>query len=256
MIDDVMRQLSFDETKVDGVAGFSDVESSGIDSYGLSHDESFTVDDLDLKVILTVDLNVPQSETQEDVLVFKDPMFEVPNDHVVNESDTHGDVERGVDVGRTEENIVEQVRVEEVLDGSFEKDVVHGIGEEVDYDVDRMDNAYEAQYHVESSEDAGTDDDDDDDKDDDFLVDEENEIVKPEVEVHLFGISKNVPFDNISVTSLVLDDLLEEDVDVVNLDGLDSDPGNDNETTSYMRRRLHELRREMKGVINANGRWK
>ncbi|GKG66430.1 hypothetical protein Tco_0700018, partial [Tanacetum coccineum] len=39
-----------------------------------------------------------------------------------------------------------------------------------------------------SSEDAGTDDDDDDDDDDvdkDFLVDEENEIIKPDADVHL-----------------------------------------------------------------------
>ncbi|GKB52679.1 putative ribonuclease H-like domain-containing protein, partial [Tanacetum coccineum] len=106
-----------------------------------------------------------------------------------------------------------------------------------------------------SSEDAGTDD-DDDDVDEDFLVDEENEIVEPDVDVHLFGISMDLPFDNIGVTNLVSDDVLEgEDVDVINADGFDSDPGNDEEK-NYRKRRLAELRTEMEGVINASGQWK
>ncbi|GKD76516.1 hypothetical protein Tco_1339137 [Tanacetum coccineum] len=41
VIDDVMRQLSFEETKLDGEAGFADVAGSGVESFGLSHDESF-----------------------------------------------------------------------------------------------------------------------------------------------------------------------------------------------------------------------
>nr|GFC65534.1 EF-hand domain pair, mitogen-activated protein (MAP) kinase [Tanacetum cinerariifolium] len=57
-----------------------------------------------------------------------------------------------------------------------------------------------------------------------------NEIVEPNVDVNLF--------------------------EVVNLDGFDSDTGNDNETSNYRRRRLDELRREMEGVMNASGRWK
>ncbi|GKA53795.1 heat stress transcription factor B-4-like protein [Tanacetum coccineum] len=67
---------------------------------------------------------------------------------------------------------------------------------------------------------------------------EENEIVKLDVDVHLFGISIDVLFDNIGVTNLVPDDILEgEDVDVINADGFDSDPGNENETGNYRRRR-------------------
>ncbi|GJW99207.1 hypothetical protein Tco_0181015 [Tanacetum coccineum] len=50
VIDDVMRQLSFEETKLDGEVGFADVARSGVDSSGLSHDESFGVDDLDLNL--------------------------------------------------------------------------------------------------------------------------------------------------------------------------------------------------------------
>nr|GEU51306.1 hypothetical protein [Tanacetum cinerariifolium] len=208
VIIDVIRQLSFKETKLDGGAGFGDVAGSGIDSYGLSHDKSFGVDDLDLNVILTLDLNVSKTETQEEVYVFEA--------HIVDE----------------------------VVDGSVEEGIIHGSGEE---DVE--------QYHVESSENACAND--DDDEDDDFLVDDENEILEHDVDVHLFGISKDVPFDNIGVTSLVPKDLLKgRDVDVVNLNGFNSDSGNDNKTRTYRRRMLIGLRGEMDGVMNDNGRWK
>nr|GFB10965.1 hypothetical protein [Tanacetum cinerariifolium] len=131
----VMRQLSFEETKLDGEAGFGDVAGS-IDSSVLGHDKSFGVDDLDLNLNLTLDLNVPQSETQE-------------------------------------------------------------------------------EFYVESGEDKGTNDDDDD-----FFMDEENELVEPDVDVHLCGIRKEAPFENICITSLVPEDALEgEDVDVMNADG-------------------------------------
>nr|GEV30690.1 transposase, MuDR, MULE transposase domain protein [Tanacetum cinerariifolium] len=53
----------------------------------------------------------------------------------------------------------------------------------------------------------------------DVKHDEENKIVEPDVDVHLFGISKDVYFDNIGVTNLVSDDVLAgDDVDVVNPD--------------------------------------
>ncbi|GKG63061.1 hypothetical protein Tco_0638708, partial [Tanacetum coccineum] len=42
-----------------------------------------------------------------------------------------------------------------------------------------------------SSEDACTDD-DDDDVDEDCLVDEENEIIEPDVDVYWFGISMDL----------------------------------------------------------------
>ncbi|GKD45422.1 hypothetical protein Tco_1270067 [Tanacetum coccineum] len=47
VIDDVMRRLSFNEIELDEEAGFGDVAGSSMDSFGLSHDESFGVDDLD-----------------------------------------------------------------------------------------------------------------------------------------------------------------------------------------------------------------
>ncbi|GJZ77731.1 heat stress transcription factor B-4-like protein [Tanacetum coccineum] len=142
VIDDVMRQLSFKETELDGEAGFADVMRSGVEIFGLSHDESFGVDDLDLN------LNEPGNA-------------------------------------------------------------------QFFYDDERIDTAYETEYDVQSSEEAGTNDDD---------------------EMNIFCM--DVPFDNIGVTHLVPDDVLEgEDVDVINADGFDSDPGNDDETSNYRRRR-------------------
>ncbi|GKA80133.1 hypothetical protein Tco_0786729 [Tanacetum coccineum] len=58
VIEDVIRQLSFEESELDGEAGFVDVIGSSIDNHGLSHDESFGVDDLDLNFNLTLDLNL------------------------------------------------------------------------------------------------------------------------------------------------------------------------------------------------------
>ncbi|GKF92246.1 hypothetical protein Tco_0278965 [Tanacetum coccineum] len=51
------------------------------------------------------------------------------------------------------------------------------------YDDEGIYTAYETEYDVQYSEDTGTDD--DDDVDEDFLVDEENEIVEPDVDVHV-----------------------------------------------------------------------
>ncbi|GJX63497.1 heat stress transcription factor B-4-like protein [Tanacetum coccineum] len=122
------------------------------------------------------------------------------------------------------------------------------------YDDEGITTAYETEYDVQSSEDACIDD-DDDDADEYFLVDEENEIVEPDVDVHLFGISMELLFENIGVTNLIPDDVLEgEDVDVINVDGFDSEPDNDDEI-NYKRRRLAELSREMKGVINDSSQW-
>ncbi|GJZ47898.1 hypothetical protein Tco_0601730 [Tanacetum coccineum] len=163
VIKDVMRQLSFEETELDGEAGFGDVARSEV----IVEDYMSSREDVD------------QGNGQEDESAPSDRNF-------------------------------------------F-------------YDDEGIDNAYKTQYDVQSSEDAGTnDDDDDDDEDDGFLVNKENEIVEPDVDVHLFSISMDVPFDNISITNLVPDDVLErEDVDVINADGFDSDPGNDNETKIY-----------------------
>ncbi|GJZ56981.1 hypothetical protein Tco_0612475 [Tanacetum coccineum] len=162
-----------------------------------------------------------------------------------------------LDVGRTQEPIVVEVSTQEpiVTDVSTQEPIIAEIStqepimaecndefdesartdEEFFYDDERIDTAYETEYDVQSSEDAGTDD--DDDVDEDFLVDEENEIVEPDVDVHLFGISMDLPFDNIGITNLVSDDVLEgEDVDVINADGFDSDPGNDECWEIYCKR--------------------
>ncbi|GJV98596.1 hypothetical protein Tco_1553848 [Tanacetum coccineum] len=91
-IDDVMRQLSFDETELDGEAGFADVAGSGVDSSGLSHDESFGVDDLDLNLNEPVNLNVSQVETQSELPVSEEP-----------------------DVGPTQEPILAEVSTQEPI---------------------------------------------------------------------------------------------------------------------------------------------
>ncbi|GKC93395.1 hypothetical protein Tco_1158837, partial [Tanacetum coccineum] len=145
VIKDVMRQLSFEETELDEEAGFGDVARSGIESSGLSHDDSYGVDDLYLNLNEPLDLNISQIETQ----------FELP---VSEESD----------VGRTQELIVEEVRTQEsIVEEDDESAPSDG---HFFYNVEGIDSVYETQYDVQSSEDAGTDD------DDDFLVDEENEI--------------------------------------------------------------------------------
>ncbi|GKC57702.1 hypothetical protein Tco_1085300 [Tanacetum coccineum] len=116
------------------------------------------------------DLDLNVSQTETHIEL---PMFEVP---VFEESD----------VGRTQEHTIEQVIVEDYV--SSEEDAKQGNGQEDESDPSTND---------------------DDDEDDVFLVDEENEIVKPDVDVHLFGISMDVPFDNIGVTNLVPDDVLK-----------------------------------------------
>ncbi|GJY37020.1 hypothetical protein Tco_0422398 [Tanacetum coccineum] len=271
VIDDVMRQLSFDETELDGEAGFADVAGSGVDSSGLSHDESFGVDDLDLNLNEPVNLNVSQVETQSELPVFEEPDVGPAQEPILVEVSTQEPIVAEVstqepivaEVG-TQEFSIEDVVIEDyVSSGEDGKDTGQGNGQEDEsartdgeffHDDEGIDTTYETEYDVQSSEDAGTDDDDDVDKD--FLVDEENEIVEPDVDVHLFGISMNLPFDNIGITNLVPDDVLEgEDVDVINVDGFDSDPGNDEER-NYKKRRLAELRMEMEGVINTSGPWK
>ncbi|GKE20403.1 hypothetical protein Tco_1431915 [Tanacetum coccineum] len=215
---------------------FGDVVGSGIESYGLSYDENFRVEDLDLNLNELVDLNVSQIKIQAQLPVFEEPYVGRTQEPIMEEVRTQ---EPNVEDVRTHVPILEEVIVEDYL--SYREDAEHGIN-----------TAYESQYDVGSSEYAGTDD--DDDEDDDFLVDKENEIVEPDVDVHLFGISMDVPFDNIGVINLVSDDVLEGvDVDVINADGSDSDPGNDDKTSNYRRIRLAELSREIEGVINASG---
>ncbi|GKB12769.1 hypothetical protein Tco_0846692, partial [Tanacetum coccineum] len=234
VIDDVMRQLSFDETELDGEASFANVAGSGVDSSGLSHDESFRVDDLDLNLNEPVNLNVSQVESQHELPVSEEPDVGPTQEPILVEVSTQEPIVAKVS---TQEPIVAEVStealiVEEVGTQEFNvEDVV--IEDYVSFGEDgKMLNR--------SSEDAGTDEDDDVDKD--FLVDEENEIVEPGVDVHLFGISMDLPFDNIGITNLVSDDVLNgEDMDVVNADGFDSDPGN-NEERNYRKRRLAELR--------------
>nr|GEU31496.1 hypothetical protein [Tanacetum cinerariifolium] len=168
VIDDVMRQLSFDETELDEEAGFADVAGSGVDSLRLGHDESFGVDDLDLNINKPINLNVSQVKTPYELYVSEKPDVEV----------------------RTQVPIVEEVGIQEF---SVE-DVV-------------LENYVSSGEDAEQYNDLSTND--DDDVDEDFLVNKENEFVEPDVDVYLFGISMDLHFDNIGVTNLVSDDVLE-----------------------------------------------
>ncbi|GKF43139.1 hypothetical protein Tco_0129691, partial [Tanacetum coccineum] len=56
-----------------GEAGFADVVGSGVDNSGLSHDESFGVDDLDLNLNEPINLNISQVETQSELPVSEEP---------------------------------------------------------------------------------------------------------------------------------------------------------------------------------------
>nr|GEW12577.1 hypothetical protein [Tanacetum cinerariifolium] len=255
-------------------AGFADVARSGVDSSGLSHDESFGVDDLDLNLNEPVKLNVSQVETQSDLPVSEEPdvgrtqepiLVEVSTQKpIVAKVSTQGPIvaEVSIEVPIVEEVGTQEFSVEDVVLEdyvSYEEDAERYNGRFDEsalsdgrffFDDERMDT----EYDVQSSEDASTND--DDDVDEYFLVDEENKIIEPDVDVYLFGISMDLPFDNIGVTNLVSDDVLEgENVDVINADGFNNDPDNDEET-NYRKRRLAELRTEIEGVTNASGKWK
>nr|GEX74704.1 transposase, MuDR, MULE transposase domain protein [Tanacetum cinerariifolium] len=164
----------------------------------------------------------------------------------------------------TQEFSVKDVVVEDYVSfGEDGEDAEQGNGQEDEStptngqffcDDEGIETTYETEYDVQYSEDAGTDDDDDDDDVDKyFLVDEENEIVEPDVDVHLFDISMGLPFNNIGITNLVSDDVLEgEDVDVIIADGFDSDPGNDEEkiTGREVRAVQDQLQRELEVQIS------
>ncbi|GJU69589.1 hypothetical protein Tco_1255848, partial [Tanacetum coccineum] len=138
VINDVMRQLSFKETKLDGETGFADVAESGVESFGLSHDESFGVDDLDLNLNEPVKLNVSQIKTQPELLVYEEP-----------------------DVGKTQEPIVAKVRTQKpiVEEGNGQEDESAPTDGQFFYDDGGIDTTYRTEYDVQSSEDVGTDDD-------------------------------------------------------------------------------------------------
>nr|GEV74422.1 hypothetical protein [Tanacetum cinerariifolium] len=205
VIDDVMWQLSFDETELDGEAGFAEVAGSGVESSELIETQS------ELPVSEEPDVG----HTQEPILAevsLKNPLTEVSTQEpIVAEVSTEAPILE--EVG-TQEFSVEDVIIKDYF--SFGED-----GEDAKH---------------------GTTDDDDDGADQYFLVDEENEIVEPDVNVYLFGISMDLPFDNIGITNLVSDNVLEgEDVYVINANGFDSDPSNDEERNYRKRRRKLKL---------------
>nr|GEY27249.1 reverse transcriptase domain-containing protein [Tanacetum cinerariifolium] len=217
---------------------FADVVRSGVDSSGLSHDESFGVKDLDLKL---------NEEPDEPILA--EVSIQEP---IVVEVSTQEPIVAEVS---TQEPIVVEVSTQEPIMAEVSTKVP--IMEEVGTQDFSMEHVLIKDY-VSFGEDVahynGTDD--NDDVDEDFLVNEENEIVEPDVDVHLFGISMDLPFNNLGVTNLVPDDVIKgDDMDVISPDGFDSDHGNDDETT-YRKREIlvkavqDQLQRELEVQIS------
>nr|GFB49073.1 hypothetical protein [Tanacetum cinerariifolium] len=95
-----------------------------------------------------------------------------------------------------------------------------------------------------SSKDARTD------NEDNVLVHEENEIIEHDAEVNMFGINNNVPFDNIDITiQLPWEVLAGGDVDMVHVDGFDSETGCEDEVGFKRRKKLKELIRGMENRV-------
>nr|GEW85196.1 hypothetical protein [Tanacetum cinerariifolium] len=246
--------LSFVSQQATASQVIDDVMSSG-----LSHDESFGVDDLDLNLNELVNLNVSQVETQSKLPVSEEPYVGHTQEPILAKVSTQEPIVAEVSTQEpivakvsTKAPIVEEVETQEfsvedvVIEDyvSYGEDAEQGNGQEDEsahtggqffYDDEGIDTAHETEYDVQYSEDADTYD---DDVNEYFLVDEANEIVEPDVDVHLFGISMDLPFENIGITNLVSDDVLKgEDVDVINADGFDNDLGNDEERNYRNRRR-------------------
>ncbi|GJX64602.1 heat stress transcription factor B-4-like protein [Tanacetum coccineum] len=133
VIDDVMMKLSFEETKLDGEACFADVARSGVETSGLSHDESFGVEDLELNLNEPVNLNASQIETQYELFVFEES-----------------------DVGRTQEPIMAEVITYEPIieEGNDQEDKSAPSDGHFFYDDEGIDIAYKTEYDVQSSEDV------------------------------------------------------------------------------------------------------
>ncbi|GJW09156.1 hypothetical protein Tco_1571579 [Tanacetum coccineum] len=169
--------------------------SPSVDSSGLSHDESFRVDDLDLNLNKEpdVNLNVSQVETQYELPVSDEPDVGYTQEPILAKVSTQEPIVAEVSI---QEPIMAEVSTEAPIveeDNGQEDELAPTDGQFI-YNDEGIDTAYETEYDVQSSEDA-------------------------------------VPHD-----------VLEgEDVDVVNVDGFDSDPGNDEER-NYRKRRLAELR--------------
>nr|GEX52398.1 transposase, MuDR, MULE transposase domain protein [Tanacetum cinerariifolium] len=165
VLDSYLRAPWFRETleditdePADGEAGFANVFGSGVDSLGLSHDESFGVDDLDLNLNEPINLNrLALKNPLWQRLALKNQLWQAP--------------------------IVEE--------GNGQEDESAPTDEQFFYDDEGIDTAYKTEYDVQSSKDADTDDDDDDDDvDEDFLIHEENEIVEPDV-MSIYGFDSD-----------------------------------------------------------------
>ncbi|GJX54928.1 putative reverse transcriptase domain-containing protein [Tanacetum coccineum] len=130
-----------DEAELYGEASFTDVAGSGMDSSGLSHDESFGVDNLDLNLNEPVNLNIFHIETQSKLPVSEEPDVGRTQEPILSEVSTEVPI---VEEVRTQEFSVEDVVLEDYVSS----------GEDGEDDEQGIDTAYETEYDVQSSEDA------------------------------------------------------------------------------------------------------
>nr|GEY16542.1 hypothetical protein [Tanacetum cinerariifolium] len=131
------------DSKLDGEVGFVDVARSGVDSSGLSHDESFGVDDLDLNLNEPVNLNVSQVETQSELPVSEEPYVGHTQKLILAEVST-------------QEPIVAEVSTQELIVAKFstkapiveEEDESAPTDGQFFYDDEGIDTAYETEYDL------------------------------------------------------------------------------------------------------------
>nr|GEZ89612.1 hypothetical protein [Tanacetum cinerariifolium] len=123
---------------------------------------SFGVDDLDLNLNKPVDQIVSQTKTQSELPVFEELDVGRTQEHIMVEVRTQEPI---VEEIRTQEPIMEEVIVkdyvsfgEDVEQGNGQEDVLASSDEHFFYDDEGIDSAYETQYDVRSSEDAIPDD--------------------------------------------------------------------------------------------------
>ncbi|GJU10888.1 hypothetical protein Tco_1133284 [Tanacetum coccineum] len=211
---ETLEDITDEPAELDGEAGFADVSGSGVDSSRLIETQSELPVSEEPNVGPTQELILAEVSTQEPI------MAEVSTQEPIVAEVSTEKAPCGRRLVNLKEFSIEDVVIKDYVSfGEDGEDAEHGNGQkdesartdgEFIYDDEGIDTSHETEYDVQSSEDAGTGT-DDDDVDEDFLVDEENEIVKPDVDVHLFGINLDLPFDIIVITNLVPDNVLLTD---------------------------------------------
>ncbi|GJY15178.1 gag-pol polyprotein [Tanacetum coccineum] len=221
-----------DETMilVGQISGVNSCVTKTSDLPRLSHDETFGTDGLDPP--LPFDLNILAHVSTDEGIISDHANVQDRFDEelgYVNESDdvNHASVSEDNHHGNT-------TRVDEHLenDNALIENAT-SIGEDIHNHSDHQDSEYDAD----SSENEEAND------YDEVMIDEENEIHKAEVEVHLFGLRDSYyHFTNIRVSSEVLDNVfMEKDGYEMDIDDFDTDSGGEGDCPGGKRSALNKL---------------